>query len=220
MERKKQLLILYIFLLIMIPRLCLLPLATFLAIDYDTLNEWYFFIVTSLLALLAVYLYWPKLKSDWQRKKQTGISFIFTGFIGFLMIFLFTFLSFMFFHQGSLEKSANQTNLENLSHPLIAHLMPLCVVFFGPLLEELLFRGYVFSEMKRKCSTFPAFLCSVLLFTLIHLNNLQEIRSLLPYFSIGVITTLSYSRKNENIYYPLSIHIMNNLIAQILIWSQ
>lgn len=204
----------------MIPRLCLLPLATFLAIDYDALNEWYFFVGTSLLALLAVYLYWPKLKNDWQRKKQKGIYFIFTGFIGFLMIFLFTLVSLMFFCQGSFEKSANQTNLENLSHPLITHLMLLCIVFFGPLLEELLFRGYLFSEIKQKFSTFPAFLCSVLLFTLIHLNNLQEIQSLFPYFSIGVITTLFYSIENENIYYPLSIHIMNNLIAQILIWSQ
>lgn len=69
----------------MIPRLCLLQIATFLAIDYDTLNEWYFFIGSSLLALLAVYISWPILKNDWPRKN--GIYFIFTGLSVFSCFF-------------------------------------------------------------------------------------------------------------------------------------
>lgn len=123
------------------------PNSTFLAIDYDTLNEWYFFIGSSLVALLAVYIQWPILKNDWQRKKW--YLFYFYRFIGFLMIFLFTLVSLMFFEQGSFKESTNLHELKKFISSVNCSSYAIIHSLLRSTIEELLFRGYLFSEMKR-----------------------------------------------------------------------
>ena len=82
------------------------------------------------------------------------------------------------------------------------------IVVIAPIVEELLFRGYVFTETKKIFSFGVAILLNGLLFGLYHMNLLQGINT---FFLAMVLSTVYYYRRN--ITDSILVHASNNFIA-------
>ena len=78
-------------------------------------------------------------------------------------------------------------------------------IVFAPLVEEIIFRGYIYPVLKR--FTHPAFSCAMtsLLFAVIHTN----IESLIPLFLLAIVLTIFYE-KSKSIWVPILMHSIFN----------
>ena len=216
MKRLSNLCISYILFVIIIPRIAIEPIADSFHINYDYLNDTYNILTTIILSFVAMYLYKDELKLDWSRLKKG--NWIICGFIGlFLILFISTALSLLVL-KGNIEQSSNQQYIETLSTPIVTNILPIVIVLFAPLLEEILFKGYLIKTLSAKLNTYLLAILSILLFSSMHLHSITEIKAIIPYFAISFVTTFYFFKKDYNIWYPIIIHILNNLLAQIIMF--
>ena len=85
------------------------------------------------------------------------------------------------------------------------------VVFFGPVAEEIFFRGVVFNAWLREAGRRWAFIGSSALFAVIHLSLV----SLLPIFLLGLALAWAYQRSG-NLLAPIAMHATVNGISVAL----
>ena len=105
-------------------------------------------------------------------------------------------------------------------NPLMADLMEkgnfllivTTAVILAPIVEESLFRGFLFNELESRYNSFVALHISSIAFTLIHIQyGLAELSFLLIIaYTLGLIR-LRY----KNLIYPMIFHFINNLAALI-----
>jgi len=89
-------------------------------------------------------------------------------------------------------------------------LLGITAIIIAPLMEEILFRGYILTTINKYYSTFVSILISSILFATVHL----EFQVFIPLLILGII--LGYLRtSNNNIYYSIIFHVLNNSIAFI-----
>ena len=100
-------------------------------------------------------------------------------------------------------------NLEiNAANPV---LMIFCVGIFGPLVEEVLFRGMVFGKLRRVFSFWPAALISGAIFGLYHMNLVQGI-----YAGVFGIILAYVFEKTETIWGCYLLHAFFNLSSYVI----
>lgn len=97
-------------------------------------------------------------------------------------------------------------------------IISICVVFFVPPAEELLFRGFVFGRLYPRYPIL-AYVLSALTFSAIHIigyigsvPSFRLILSLLQYIPVSICLARSYV-ESRNIFTPILIHSVINLIA-------
>lgn len=87
----------------------------------------------------------------------------------------------------------------------------LIVVMIGaPIVEELLFRGVLFEEIRRVCSLKITVFLTALVFGIYHFNILQSSNA----FFLGLVLAFVYYRA-KSIKGPIIIHATNNILAMI-----
>lgn len=215
MKRLSNLCISYILFVMIIPRIAIEPIADLLNMNYDYLNDTYNILTTIILSFVAMYLYKDELNLDWLRLKKG--NWIICGFTGlFLILFIGTFLSLLVL-KGNPEQSSNQQYIESIATPIVRNILPIVIVLFAPILEEILFKGYLIKTLSAKLNIYLLAILSILLFSAMHLHSITELKAIIPYFAISFVTTFYFFKKDYNIWYPLIIHILNNLLAQIII---
>lgn len=84
------------------------------------------------------------------------------------------------------------------------------LVVIAPIVEEFLFRGYVFTETKRMFSLAASVIINGLLFGLFHMNLLQGINT----FFLAIVLSLIYYYR-ANITDNIIVHFTNNAIAVV-----
>lgn len=84
----------------------------------------------------------------------------------------------------------------------------LVLVIIAPIVEEYLFRGYVFTECKKMYSLTASLILNGLLFGLFHMNILQGINA----FFLGIVLSLIYYHR-ANIKDNIIVHMTNNAVA-------
>lgn len=120
---------------------------------------------------------------------------------------------------GGVSDSENQVLIESIldAYPFI---MSFCTVVLAPILEEMIFRGILFTwlyEFNPKI----AHIVSACLFGFVHVmssvlsGNLSEMIQIFPYIFTGLVLSYLY-KKHNNICVPIGAHAMNNLISIIL----
>lgn len=87
----------------------------------------------------------------------------------------------------------------------------LTTVVLAPLLEELIFRGYILGSVRRKSGTVWAIVISSAMFGIIHLVPQQVIYG----FVIGLILGYIYVR-TESIFSVIILHAVNNAVSYTL----
>jgi membrane protease YdiL (CAAX protease family) len=80
-------------------------------------------------------------------------------------------------------------------------------LIIAPVLEELLFRKYMFTNLLKKYSLNWSIIISSLFFSLIHIPSY---RNLIPTFIFGIICCIVYL-KTKNILYTIILHFFANL---------
>jgi membrane protease YdiL (CAAX protease family) len=84
-------------------------------------------------------------------------------------------------------------------------LQGIVVVLMAPIVEEILFRGFIFGGLRRAMPLLPAAVISGLVFSSIH----GSLGLILPFAVVGVIFALVYVR-TDSIYPPMAIHAIFN----------
>jgi membrane protease YdiL (CAAX protease family) len=123
--------------------------------------------------------------------------------IGFLFLngFLLDKLGVMPSYNPAIELVLKVKNV-----PLLV-ILTLQIIFFGPLAEELFFRGLIYRLFSKKWGfLFSAFLSS-LLFALLHRSRQDG----LPIFALGLLLCFVYE-KTAKISVPVIFHIINNCL--------
>ena len=118
-------------------------------------------------------------------------------------------------------KSSNNQNLIVLIiRSNVGFLMVISTVFLAPIVEELFYRKIAFTFLKRFSLPIAYIGCS-LLFALPHMlsTNMSSewILQLIPYLLCGGMLTFIYHINKENIYASIVAHMLNNLMALLLI---
>ncbi len=90
-------------------------------------------------------------------------------------------------------------------------MMILAVGILTPILEEIVFRGLVFHQLRKNIPIVPAVILQALLFGLVHMNLIQGAYA----FALGILMALTmiWSR---SLLLPIAIHIGMNLSAVLL----
>ena len=108
---------------------------------------------------------------------------------------------------------------ESLSHPSTAFIALFSILIIAPLFEEFLFRGVLFSYLRRKIGPISAIFTSSLIFTLFHFSPSQSVENfplLLTLFALGSYLAFAYE-KTRSLSTSILLHVTFNSISVIRI---
>lgn len=88
------------------------------------------------------------------------------------------------------------------------------VVFLGPILEEIVFRGFIYQSLLKRFNVIIATIICSFLFATAHAN----LKGFTQLFMLSCIFCLVYVR-SRNLLYPIAFHILNNTIATLHIYN-
>jgi uncharacterized protein len=161
---------------------------------------------------------------DFKKFKVLGTQIITILVMGYLLVILgnlfanvfASFLSDLF--KIEIQEAANQiTIIKALNAPGMP-LMLISAIILGPIVEELIFRKAIFGLFK---NVNVALFVSSISFGVIHLigetSVLEAILNGLSYFVMGFVFGYIYIKNDKNIWAPIFVHILTNLIAIIAI---
>ncbi|MCR5451468.1 MAG: CPBP family intramembrane metalloprotease [Lachnospiraceae bacterium] len=92
-------------------------------------------------------------------------------------------------------------------------MMIIYAVIFGPVSEELIFRGLIYGKLRRSYRFWTANILQALLFALFHMNPMQGIYVFLMGIVFGYLM-----EKTGNIYVTIMLHICYNALALFMGW--
>ena len=156
-------------------------------------------------------------------KEHFTDNFVYSITIGIVMIYGISIVANMiinFVLGGGSNDSANQLLFEDYLNNG-ALLMAFQSVILAPILEELLFRGLVFRSLRDK-SKWLAIFASSFLFGFLHIysalfaGDLSQLIYLFSYGGMGFAFSYAYE-KRKTICVPILMHMINNLVAIILL---
>ncbi|PGT66952.1 CPBP family intramembrane glutamic endopeptidase [Bacillus thuringiensis] len=129
------------------------------------------------------------------------------------MVVLFTVIveqSVMHFLATDQPENQEQLLETGTGIPLIFTLLVFGIL--EPLLEEIVFRHIILNRFSHYIGTAIASIISIIIFTVLHTNQLSDIAIYLPG---SVILTVAYLISNRSIAYVMAIHMLNNSITFI-----
>ncbi len=162
-------------------------------------------------------------RTKWNKKTIIRILIWFSIFFaGSIIISVVTSLIHSAIYGDSINTNANQSSLEE-QIKAAPYMGILAFVVLGPLMEEIAFRYGIIGSLKNKKISLAI---SVIVFGSLHLlssipnNSLgEDVWTLPSYIWTGLILGLVYI-KTDNITTSYTVHLLNNLIAYIIVLVQ
>jgi membrane protease YdiL (CAAX protease family) len=197
--------------------------------SYDTtygIDETNFFYIAMNLVQMAItgfiFIIIDKraLKRDFiafRKKLGMNIGMIVSGFI---MVYVALYLSqlFMDYVLNVTSDSQNEQMIASMFSPepltLIALFFLLCIL--TPLVEELIFRKVIFNFFHGRFGNVAAVIISGLIFGIMHVVSFSDYLQAIPYVMMGMVFGVIYLRANKNIFVPIGVHVINNLISFLI----
>jgi hypothetical protein len=87
----------------------------------------------------------------------------------------------------------------------------LIIILVAPLVEELVFRGYIYQILKKRFDVVWGSVFAALIFSLFHL----EFQVILPIFILGLVMNWIFER-TQSLWAPIAFHMVNNALAFML----
>ncbi|WP_211331289.1 CPBP family intramembrane glutamic endopeptidase [Companilactobacillus insicii] len=183
-------------------------------------------IMSYLFCLGTVYALRPKFKSDWNSIKSKKSELWLISVFLLLDVFLQILLSNIFTAAASNQNNFD-TAIKNHNAIMLVAVFILFVIA-GPIVEEIIFQYFIqdrivkFYLQKTKLPKWLSIslivIIPTLLFMFYHTNNWNDIANL-SIFSYGnlIVFAVLYQITDDNLIYPISVHILNNLIAFLLV---
>ena len=178
--------------------------------------------VYSLLFTLGILAYREELQEQFSLILPKKKEFLKTISLYMLLIFLLTIASNLL--SGSLKQSLglplqgqNDARIQAalLENP---YLFLLVGCFVGPVVEELFFRRFFLGTFLAKYSDRLGLALTVFLFATLHMHSLvlSEWLTAISYIGVGFAISLIYLKREKNIWYPITLHCCNNVIASTI----
>jgi|GEM_PF-5446365 len=178
---------------------------------------WSLFFSNLILGIVGIIIYWSYLKEQWQQFGQKWKRNVLVIIVAWLAVFVFQILFSMFVYS---ETSANQSALIDMFAALPMWqliLVQLAIVFFGPLVEELVCRKALFGSYKHiKIVNICMFILSSVIFGLLHYGWNGNIIEIIPYIVMGAAMAGAYWYTN-NFFTTVWLHVLNNFIASSIL---
>ncbi len=121
------------------------------------------------------------------------------------IVILNTIYNFLAFNLNKYFMHSNLYDVVDFKYSLIS------TVLIGPIIEEVMFRGIMYNELKKRYSVNKSILITTLIFSLMHLNIIQVIYA----FILGYILNRIYE-KNKNMTNIITLHMLSNFTATIV----
>ena len=99
--------------------------------------------------------------------------------------------------------------LEKSLKPRFEPFMLIGSVIFGPIFEEILYRGLMYNKLKEISNAFIGVLISSILFAFLHIPKYGFGINMFFLFLAGILLSYCYEKSN-NIYVPIFVHSINN----------
>lgn len=121
------------------------------------------------------------------------------------------------------ENKIDQVAVKHLkgltSQPLLYILMVICVIFIVPMIEELLFRGFLQSWIRRYVGRIGGILLTALIFALVHYSSTQgavNFELICSLFVLSCFLGFVYERE-KTLWAPIGLHAIFNGITVLFI---
>lgn len=153
-----------------------------------------------------------------KEKKKFYLYYILIAAVAFVGISYLIDLIF----SNIVSSSANQSTIETILRYGGAIPMIIATILFAPIVEELIYRKCIFSACKNKGVVF-SYVISIIAFTLPHMLStssdvLTWLVQCIPYALCGGLLCLIYHKSNYNVYPVIIAHMLNNILAVILVF--
>ncbi len=162
------------------------------------------------IAIVLGIIFIPLLIHDYRKFKENGKKINIGGLILLGVIISLLYNVFAFYLNEYFLKTDLYSNQSNLITTLIS------TGLIGPIVEELMFRGIIYNELKLKLSPMKAILLTTLFFAIIHLNILQIIYT----FAVGFLFIFFYEKYKDikaAIIFHMTLNITTTLFLPFLI---
>lgn len=158
------------------------------------------------IALIVAIIFIPLLINDYKKyKKQTNtkINYFYLIILGIILSLIYNVFAYYlnFALKTSLFDNSNNIAITLLSTGIL-----------GPIIEELMFRGIIYNELKSKYSNMKSILITTIFFAIIHINIIQILYALI----IGFILIFVYEKYN-NIKAPIILHMASNITTTLFL---
>ncbi|WP_101772272.1 CPBP family intramembrane glutamic endopeptidase [Peptostreptococcus faecalis] len=171
-------------------------------------------IITSIIVILIFMCFSKKIKiQDFELKfiNKKNIIYILVGFISMRII---AYAGTAILKIQGMENSMNDAMLTGLYKNTSWYLIIVTIVIFAPIVEEIIFRGYIIGRLFEN-KQILGIVVSSLIFGSIH--TITNITSLIMYFLLGVVAGILYY-KTKRLEVSIGAHLLNNLAAVIVMF--
>ena len=193
-----------------------------LSVAANTATIWLNFVIDLTTALVAVIILRKFIRRQWKDFMNNKFSIVVAGcFLGFFLNICSNAVGNsivkIFVDQS---QSVNQQQVESLAKSIPA-LMFIVTGFLAPIGEELIFRGVIFTGL-RKYNRVLAYVVSAFLFGFIHVmnsvfaGNIGEMIQMIPYVCSGIVFAYIYE-STDNIWSSILTHMTNNIFAMLVL---
>lgn len=141
------------------------------------------------------------------------------GFLGYLAILPTLFITLVltaaflnFINREPAPQPIFNIFLEEKSAPALVYLS-IFVAVLGPVMEEIFFRGFLYTAIKREMDTKGAILISGLLFSCLH----AHLAGFLPILILGIFLAYLYE-KTGSLVPSITVHVSHNLVMVFLMF--
>lgn len=218
------------FLLFFVMQFLVVPLlvqGVVVAHDVTTLAWWSVAAIILIAGSLALYTlyFWPAIgllfekAVCWQEIKAGIFACGFAYPITFLWGLMMTWWLQEKMGYALVEQVAVRQVRSSLEEPLLFSVTALLIILVVPLLEEVLFRGFLQTALSAFCAPFWTFVCTAGCFAFLHFSDSQGINNfiILPsLFFLGIL--LSFLRqKRGNLIAPWALHASFNALSILMI---
>lgn len=137
-------------------------------------------------------------------------------FISLIAIFIISFI-YVFVMSSVLGIEAPASKIEILirNRSLSNTILLIVVAFIGPVVEEVFFRGFLYSAFRKSWGVLPALFLSSVLFSVVHL----QVYSFFPLFLIGWLLAYLFE-KTRSLFPAIFLHAVYNLILILILLGQ
>lgn len=167
--------------------------------NYINNNLWIIILIT-LIIFLPIFYHKIK-KNNVIIKKDKGILYLIVPALSISILLNLIIIN--------INKLCNIENLNNDKSMWIILIISSGII--GPILEELLFRGIVYNDLKKFNTNKISMILCVIIFALFH----SSISQIIYAFLIGYILIKIYNKTN-NLLYPIIFHIVSNSIVVLV----
>ena len=114
--------------------------------------------------------------------------------------------------------SANEATINLLLDSPGMILMVIAVVILAPITEEVIFRKLLMGtcETTFKFPPVVAIIISSLVFSFIHVSDLESLKFIFQYLALAVPICVVYHLSKNNIFVTICVHVLNNFLSVVL----